>query len=56
LGWTQWPQFGPKFKLDGFQSREPLARLDAGETLSAIARTYGVDPATICRLQKRSAS
>jgi DNA invertase Pin-like site-specific DNA recombinase len=49
-------KFGPKFKLDGFQRREALARLDAGETLSAIARTYGVDPATICRLQKRSAA
>jgi DNA invertase Pin-like site-specific DNA recombinase len=46
-------KFGPKFKLDGFQRREALARLDAGETLSAVARTYGVDPATICRLQKR---
>jgi DNA invertase Pin-like site-specific DNA recombinase len=49
-------KFAPKFKLDGFQRREALARLDAGETLSAIARTYGVDPATICRPQKRSAA
>jgi DNA invertase Pin-like site-specific DNA recombinase len=49
-------KFGPKFKLDGFQRREALARLDACETLSAIAHTYGVNPATICRLQKRSAA
>jgi DNA invertase Pin-like site-specific DNA recombinase len=45
-------KFGPKFKLNGFQRQEALARLDQGETLSAIARTYGVDPATICRLQR----
>jgi DNA invertase Pin-like site-specific DNA recombinase len=44
-------KFGPKFKLNGFQRQEALARLDAGETLSAVARTYGVDPATICRLK-----
>ena len=45
-------KFGPKFKLNGFQRQEALARLDQGETLSSIARTYGVDPATICRLQR----
>jgi DNA invertase Pin-like site-specific DNA recombinase len=44
-------KFGPKFKLNGFQRQEALARLDNGETLSAIASTYGVDPATICRLK-----
>jgi DNA invertase Pin-like site-specific DNA recombinase len=44
-------KFGPKFKLTGFQRQEALARLDNGETLSAVARTYGVDPATICRLK-----
>ena len=45
-------KFGPKFKLNGFQRQEALARLDQGETLSSIARTYGVDPATICRLHR----
>jgi DNA invertase Pin-like site-specific DNA recombinase len=45
-------KFGPKFKLDSFQRREALARLEAGESQRAIARTYGVDPATISRLQR----
>jgi DNA invertase Pin-like site-specific DNA recombinase len=45
-------KFGPKFKLDGFQRLEALARRDAGESLSAVARTYGVDPSTISRLQR----
>ena len=45
-------KFGPKFKLDSFQRRKALARLEAGESQSAIARTYGVDPATISRLQR----
>jgi hypothetical protein len=31
-----------------------LARLEAGESQSLIARTYGVDRATISRLQRRS--
>jgi DNA invertase Pin-like site-specific DNA recombinase len=45
-------KFGPKFKLDSYQRREALARLEAGESQAAVARTYGVDPATICRLQR----
>jgi DNA invertase Pin-like site-specific DNA recombinase len=47
-------KFGPKFKLDTFQKREALARIEAGESQSLIARTYGVDRATISRLQKRA--
>jgi DNA invertase Pin-like site-specific DNA recombinase len=47
-------KFGPKFKLDSFQKREALARLQAGESLSLVARTYGVDPSTIWRLQRRA--
>jgi DNA invertase Pin-like site-specific DNA recombinase len=47
-------KFGPKFKLDTFQKREALARIEAGESQSLIARTYGVDRATISRLQKRT--
>ena len=47
-------KFGPKFKLDSFQRREALARLEAGESSSLVARTYGVDRTTIARLQRRA--
>jgi DNA invertase Pin-like site-specific DNA recombinase len=47
-------RFGRPYKLDAFQKREALARLKAGETQSLIARTYGVDKATISRLQRAS--
>jgi DNA invertase Pin-like site-specific DNA recombinase len=47
-------KFGPKFKLDSFQRREALARLEAGESASLVARTYGVDRTTIARLQRRA--
>lgn len=36
-------QFGRKKKLTHFQRQEALARLEAGETQSVIAKTYGVD-------------
>jgi DNA invertase Pin-like site-specific DNA recombinase len=45
-------KFGPKFKLTYHQRQEALARLAAGETQAVVARTYNVDPATICRLQR----
>jgi DNA invertase Pin-like site-specific DNA recombinase len=48
-------KFGPKFKLSPFQQQEALARLDAGESQAAIAQTYGVDQATISRLQRKVA-
>ena len=48
-------KFGPKFKLNSFQKQEALARLAAGESQSVIAKTYGVDPATILRLQGKAA-
>ena len=48
-------KFGPKFKLNSFQRQEALARLAAGESQSIIAKTYGVDPATISRLQGKAA-
>jgi DNA invertase Pin-like site-specific DNA recombinase len=38
-------KFGRPHKLDAFQKREALARLEAGESQSLIARTYGVDRA-----------
>src|SRR5262245_3295990 len=47
-------KFGPKFKLDSFQRREALARLEAGESASLVARTYGVDRTTIARMQRRA--
>jgi DNA invertase Pin-like site-specific DNA recombinase len=47
-------KFGPKFKLNHFQRQEALARLAAGESQAEIAKTYGIDRATISRLQKRT--
>jgi DNA invertase Pin-like site-specific DNA recombinase len=47
-------KFGPKFKLNRFQRQEALARLEAGESQAEVARTYGVDRATISRLQLRA--
>jgi DNA invertase Pin-like site-specific DNA recombinase len=38
-------------KLSQHQRTEALQRLAAGDSLAAIARTYGVDPTTIGRLQ-----
>jgi DNA invertase Pin-like site-specific DNA recombinase len=46
--------FGRKPKLSAFQRKEALARLEAGEPQSAIARTYGVDQSTISRLRALS--
>ena len=37
-------------KLTPHQRREAIARRDAGEALTDIARTYGVSHTTICRL------
>jgi DNA invertase Pin-like site-specific DNA recombinase len=41
---------GRPSKLTPHQRQEAIARRDAGETLTAIARTYGVSHATIGRL------
>jgi DNA invertase Pin-like site-specific DNA recombinase len=46
-------QFGRPHKLDAFQKRKALAQLQAGESQSLIARTYGVGRATISCLQKQ---
>jgi DNA invertase Pin-like site-specific DNA recombinase len=48
-------KFGRPHKLDAFQKREALKRLEAGESQSLVARTYGVDRATISRLLQRGA-
>jgi DNA invertase Pin-like site-specific DNA recombinase len=44
-------RFGRPRALDQHQRREALERLANGETLVDVARTYGVDPTTIGRLQ-----
>lgn len=44
-------KFGRRPKLTPAQRREALARRDAGEALSEIARTYAVNPSTISRLK-----
>jgi DNA invertase Pin-like site-specific DNA recombinase len=44
-------RFGRPPKLSTHQRQEALARLDAGETTTDIARTYGVDATTIGRLR-----
>jgi DNA invertase Pin-like site-specific DNA recombinase len=43
-------RFGRPRKLDAHQRQEALQRLANGETLVDVARTYGVDPTTIGRL------
>ena len=43
-------KFGRKPKLNPFQRKQALARLSIGETQAEVARTYGVDRATISRL------
>jgi DNA invertase Pin-like site-specific DNA recombinase len=44
-------KFGPKHKLNPYQRAEALARLEAGESQSTIAKTFNVDRSTISRLQ-----
>ena len=44
-------RFGRPRKLDQHQRQEALQRLANGETLVDVARTFGVDPTTIGRLQ-----
>jgi DNA invertase Pin-like site-specific DNA recombinase len=48
-------RFGRPPKLTPHQRREALARLQAGETQTDVARSYNVDPTTIGRLQSRIA-
>jgi DNA invertase Pin-like site-specific DNA recombinase len=44
-------KFGRPRKLNAHQRQEALARIDAGETLADIAKTFGVDATTIGRLK-----
>jgi DNA invertase Pin-like site-specific DNA recombinase len=46
-------RFGRPQKMTAHQRQEAIARLNAGETLSDIARTYNVGLSTICRLRPR---
>src|SRR5215472_4626176 len=43
-------KFGRKRKLSDYQRQEAIKRRDAGETLAAIAKSYGVDLSMISRL------
>ena len=43
-------KFGRKRKLSDYQRAEAIKRRDAGETLAAIAKSYGVHLAMIGRL------
>jgi hypothetical protein len=42
-------KFGRKRKLSEYQRAEAIKRRDAGETLAAIAKSYGVDISMISR-------
>jgi DNA invertase Pin-like site-specific DNA recombinase len=44
-------RFGRPPKMTKFQRLEALKRIGAGETQADVARSYGVDAATICRLR-----
>jgi DNA invertase Pin-like site-specific DNA recombinase len=44
-------KFGRKLKLTAHQRREAIARREAGEALTDIARTFGVSHSTISRLR-----
>jgi DNA invertase Pin-like site-specific DNA recombinase len=44
-------KLGPKFKLNAAERKEALARLGAGETSTAIGRSYHVSHTTILRLR-----
>jgi DNA invertase Pin-like site-specific DNA recombinase len=44
-------RFGRPLKLSHHQRREAVERLDAGESVVDVARTFGVDRATLYRLQ-----
>jgi DNA invertase Pin-like site-specific DNA recombinase len=46
-------RFGRKPKLSPFQIAEALRRREGGESLTDIARTYGVNHSTISRLRPR---
>jgi DNA invertase Pin-like site-specific DNA recombinase len=44
-------RFGRPKKLSAHQRREAIDRIDAGEAVAEVARTFGVDRATVYRLR-----
>jgi DNA invertase Pin-like site-specific DNA recombinase len=44
-------RFGRPLKMTAHQRREALQRMDAGESMVDLARTFGVDRATLYRMQ-----
>ena len=44
-------RFGRPPKMTAHQRREALRRMNAGESIVDLARTFGVDQATLYRLQ-----
>ena len=49
-------RFGRPLKLSPHQRREALERLNAGDSVVDVANTYGVDRATLYRLQATTAA
>lgn len=49
-------RFGRPHKLTHHQIREAISRVDSGETLRAIARSYNVSAPTILRLKSQNRS
>jgi hypothetical protein len=47
-------KFRPKFKLNHFKRQEALGRLNAGESMSDVARSFAVHHSTISRLAAAS--
>jgi DNA invertase Pin-like site-specific DNA recombinase len=47
-------KFGRRPKLNPHQQREAIKRLDDGEAMRAVARSYAVDHSTISRLAARA--
>jgi transposase-like protein len=47
-------RFDRPLKLSPHQRREAIERLDAGETVMDVARTFGVDWATLYRTRAES--
>jgi DNA invertase Pin-like site-specific DNA recombinase len=44
-------RFGRPKKLTAHQRREAIDRVNAGEAVAEVARTFGVDRATVYRLK-----
>jgi DNA invertase Pin-like site-specific DNA recombinase len=44
-------RFGRPKKLSAHQRREALGRIAAGESVAEVARTFGIDRATVYRLK-----